>query len=61
MEQMEEQLFDWLNTSRIQKRSLYFNGHNLLSPAMTLGSTQPLTEMSTRKCFWGVKGVRGVR
>ena len=33
-----------------------FNRHNLSSRAMALGSTQPLTEMSTRNISWGVKG-----
>jgi hypothetical protein len=28
---------------------------------MTLGSTQPLTEMSTRNLPWGVKGGRRIR
>jgi len=30
-----------------------FHWHNLSGCTMTLGSTQPLTEMSTRNIFWG--------
>jgi hypothetical protein len=32
-----------------------FHWHNPSGRIMTLGSTQPLTEMSTRNIFWGVK------
>jgi hypothetical protein len=32
-----------------------FQRHNPSGRIMTLGSTQPLTEMSTRNIFWGVK------
>jgi hypothetical protein len=31
-----------------------FHGHNPSSHMMALGSTQPLTEMSTRNISWGV-------
>jgi hypothetical protein len=31
--------------------------HNPLGRTMALGSTQPLTEMSTRSNSWGVKAV----
>ena len=30
-----------------------FHGHNPSDRTMVLGSTQPLTEMSTRNIFWG--------
>jgi hypothetical protein len=33
----------------------FFIGHNPSSRTMALGSTQHLTEMSTRKISWGVK------
>ena len=32
-----------------------FHRHNPRDRTMTLGSTQPLTEMSTRNISWGVK------
>ena len=32
-----------------------FHGHNPSGRTMALGSTQPLTEMSTRNTYWGVK------
>ena len=32
-----------------------FHWHNPSDSTMALGSTQPLTEMSTRSIFWGVK------
>jgi len=32
-----------------------FYGHNPSGRTMTLASTQPLTEMSTRNISWGVK------
>jgi hypothetical protein len=32
-----------------------FHLHNPSGRTMALGSTQPLTEMSTRNTFWGVK------
>ena len=32
-----------------------FNRHNPSGRTMALGLTQPLTEMSTRNIFWGVK------
>ena len=31
-----------------------FHGHNFLVHTVAMGSTQPLTEMSTRNIFWGV-------
>jgi hypothetical protein len=38
-------------------KSLYFfNLSNPSSRTMTLGFTQPLTEMSTRRYFWGGSG-----
>ena len=37
-----------------------FHWHNPSSRTMALGSTQPLTEMSTRNIFWGGKGGRCV-
>jgi len=37
----------------------FFHWHNPSGRTMALGSTQPLTEMSTRIVFWG-KGGRGV-
>ena len=33
-----------------------YHGHNPSDRTMTLGSTQPLTEMSTRNISWGSKG-----
>jgi hypothetical protein len=39
----------------------FFNLSNPSSRTMTLGSTQPLTEMSTRNLLRGVKGGRRVR
>ena len=33
----------------------YFYRHNPSGLTTTLGSTQPLTEMSTRNAVWGVK------
>jgi hypothetical protein len=33
----------------------FFHWHNPVGRTMALGSTQPLTEMSTRNIFWGVK------
>jgi hypothetical protein len=48
--------------ARVPLRSLdFFNLPNPSSCTMTLGSTQPLTEMSTRTLLWGVKGGRRVR
>jgi hypothetical protein len=38
-----------------------FNLPNPSGRAMALGLTQPLTEMSIRKCFWEVKRCRRVR
>jgi hypothetical protein len=32
-----------------------FHSHNRFGRTMALGSTQPLTEMSTRNISWGVK------
>jgi hypothetical protein len=32
-----------------------FHGHNSSSRTMTLGSTQPLTEMCTKNTSWGLK------
>jgi len=32
-----------------------FHRHNPSDRSMALGSTQPITEMSTRSIFWGVK------
>jgi hypothetical protein len=32
----------------------FFHWHNPVGRAMALGSTQPLTEMSTRNISWGV-------
>jgi hypothetical protein len=32
-----------------------FHYHTRIGRTMTLGSTQPLTEMSTRNLSWGVK------
>jgi hypothetical protein len=32
----------------------FFHWHNPVGRTMALGSTQPLTEMSTRKISWGV-------
>jgi hypothetical protein len=32
-----------------------FHGHNPSGRTMAVGSTQPLTDMSTRNIFWGVK------
>jgi hypothetical protein len=32
-----------------------FHGHNRFGRTAALGSTQPLTEMSTRNVSWGVK------
>ena len=37
-----------------------FHWHNPSGRTMALGSTQPLTEMSTRNTSWGVKGGRCV-
>ena len=36
---------------------LIFHRHNPSGHTMTLGSTQPLTEMSTRNISWGIKAV----
>jgi hypothetical protein len=47
---------------RVSMTSLFF--FNLPSPSsrtMALGLTQPQTEMSTRKCFWGEECGRRVR
>jgi hypothetical protein len=33
----------------------FFHWHNPVGRTMALGSTQPLTEMSTRNISWGVK------
>ena len=38
-----------------------FYWHNPSDPSMALGSTQPLTEMSTRSIYWGDEGGRCVR
>jgi hypothetical protein len=38
----------------------FFNLPNPLSRIMALALTQPLIEMSTRKCFWGVERGRRV-
>ena len=52
----------WLRhcaTSRKVKRSIpdgvigFFHRHNLSGCTMALGSTQPLTEISTRNVSWG--------
>ena len=32
---------------------IFFDWHNPSGRTMALGSTQPLTEMSTRNVFWG--------
>ena len=32
-----------------------FHSHNPSDSTMALGTTQPLTEMSTRSIYWGVK------
>ena len=37
-----------------------FHWYSPSSLTVALGSTQPLTEMSTRNIYWGVKGVRCV-
>jgi len=37
-----------------------FRGHNPSGRTMALGSTQPLTEMSTKNISWGSKGGRCV-
>jgi hypothetical protein len=34
-----------------------FHSHNPFGRTMALGLTQPLTEMSTRNIYWGVKAV----
>jgi hypothetical protein len=34
-----------------------FHSHNPVGRTMALGSTQPLTEMSTRNISWGVNAV----
>jgi hypothetical protein len=34
-----------------------FHGHDPSGRTMALGSTRPLTEMSTRNISWGVKAV----
>jgi hypothetical protein len=34
-----------------------FHLHNISGRSMALGSTQPLTEMSSRNTSWGVKAV----
>jgi hypothetical protein len=39
----------------------FFSGPNLSSRTMALGSTHPLTEMSTQESSWGVKGGRRLR
>jgi hypothetical protein len=39
----------------------FFNLPNPSSRIIALGFTQPLTEISNRKCFWGVKPGRSVR
>jgi hypothetical protein len=36
-----------------------FHWHNPVGRTMTLGSTQPLTEMSTRNISWGVNAAGG--
>jgi hypothetical protein len=36
----------------------FFYRHNPVGRTMALGSTQPLTEMSTRNISWGVNAVR---
>jgi hypothetical protein len=38
----------------------FFNLPNPSSRTMILGLTQPLTEISTRKCFWGVERDRNL-
>jgi hypothetical protein len=38
-----------------------FHWHNPFGRTMALGSTQPLTEMSTRNISWGDKGGRCIR
>jgi hypothetical protein len=38
-----------------------FHWHNPVSRTMALGSTQPLTETSTRNISWGVKAAGGQR
>jgi hypothetical protein len=39
----------------------FFHWHNPVGCTMALGSTQPLTEMSTRNISWGAKGGRLLR
>jgi hypothetical protein len=39
----------------------FFNWYNFSKLTMALGSTQSLTELSTRKIPWGVKGGRRIR
>jgi hypothetical protein len=40
---------------RVLMKSLdFYNVSNRPNRIMALGSIQPLTEMSTRKCFWGL-------
>jgi hypothetical protein len=39
----------------------FFSLHNPSGLSMVLRLTQPLTEMSTRKCFWGVERGRRLR
>jgi hypothetical protein len=41
--------------SRVRCVTGIFHGHNRFGRTMALGSTQPLTEMSTRSISWGVK------
>ena len=37
--------------------TVIFHWHNPTGRIMALGLTQPLTEMSTRNIYWGVKAV----
>jgi hypothetical protein len=40
---------------RIKSFFFFFNLPNRFSLDMALAFTEPLTEISTRKCFWGVQ------
>jgi hypothetical protein len=57
----------WLTTNRKVAGSIpdgvigIFHRHNPSDRTMALGSTQPLTEMSTSSIYWGGKGRRCVR
>jgi hypothetical protein len=56
---MLQALRSWI---QVQMRSLNFSSlPNPSSCNMALGFTQPLTEMCTRKCFWGVERGRRIR